>query len=244
MDTNDWMPCVYPMCISVKDKMQNCPEIQRALTKSNLDDIYVYWSGVFLHSVYHHFKDLRANGYENWDNSLLFCGLSAQTMQLDWLIYSACYGQYDLAIRELRNMLESAFLFYRGDTDINIKGKTLSEKAEALENLNPKEKYGKLVFENSQYTKWQQAYDPLYRELCTYTHTSISLDNAKILFEDFNTCSQPVYDKRKALKCISYIQSVLVTECNLMETVLRDTYGLRIGESEYASLFGKIDMQI
>ena len=42
--------------------------------------------------------------------------------------YSACYGQYDLALRELRNVLESAFLFYRADYDINLRVKIFLSK--------------------------------------------------------------------------------------------------------------------
>lgn len=234
-ETNDMTPCMYPMCIGVKNEMQKCPEILNALTKSNLDDIILSWTGMFLHSVYHTFKDLRCEGNKNWDNSILFCGLSSQAMQLDWIIYSACYGQYDLALRELRNVLESAFLFFRGDFDSYFKDSPLEKKAEELEKLNIHEKYGKNVFEKSGYANWNQVYSTLYKELCTYTHTAISLENVKALFEDFNDCSEPVYDKEKTLKCIHYIQDVLVVECNLMETILKDVYGIK--NPEYASIF-------
>lgn len=234
-ETNDMTPSMYPMCIAVKNEIQKCPELRNALAKSNLDDIVMSWTGIFLHSVYHTFKDLRSKGNRNWDNSILFCGLSSQSMQLDWIIYSACHGQYDLALRELRNVLESAFLFFRGDYDIHFKDSTLEKKAEELEKLNKKEKYGKCVFEKSGYSNWNQVYSTLYNELCTYTHTAISLENAKRLFEDFNTCSTPVYDKEKVLKCIHYIQDVLVVECNLMETILKDVYGIK--DPEYASIF-------
>lgn len=106
---NNMEPCMYPMHIEVMDEIKKCPEILNVLAKSGLDDIVLYWTGAFLHSVYHIFKDLRRKGNKNWDNSILFCGLSSQTMQLDWIIYSVCCGQYDLALRELRNVLESAF---------------------------------------------------------------------------------------------------------------------------------------
>ncbi len=66
-------------------------------------------------------------------------------MQWDWIIFSVCYGQYDLALRELRNVLESAFLFYRADYDINLRDKTLEEKAIELEKLKNNEKFGKTV---------------------------------------------------------------------------------------------------
>lgn len=232
--TNDMEPCMYPMNISVMNEIQKCPEILDALARSNLDDIVLSWTGMFLHSVYHIFKDLRRKGNKNWDNSILFCGLSSQAMQLDWIIYSVCYGQYDLALRELRNVLESAFLFYKGDFDRNFRDKSLEKKAEELEKLKKQEKYGKHVFENSGYANWAQAYE-LYLELCAYTHTEISLENAKKLFEDFNGCSVPVFDKERILKCIYYIQEVLVVECNLMENILKDVYGIE--NPEYASIF-------
>lgn len=232
--TNNMEPCMYPMSIRVMNEIQKCPEILTALTKSNLDDIVVSWTGMFLHSVYHIFKDLRREGNKNWDNSILFCGLSSQAMQLDWIIYSVCYGQYDLALRELRNVLESAFLFYRGDFDCHYRDKTLEEKAEVLDKLEKKDKYGKSIFEKSGYANWKQAYD-LYHELSTYTHPAISLENAKKLFEDFNSCSEPVYDKEKIIKCIYYIQKVLMIECNLMESILKNVYGIE--DPEYASIF-------
>jgi len=233
-ETNDMTPCMYPMCIRVNDELRKCPEILNALTESKLDDIALFWVGVFLHSVYHTFKDLRRAGNKNWDNSILFCGLSSQAMQLDWLIYSVCYGQYDLALRELRHLLESVFLFYRADYSSYFQDKSLEKKAEELEKLNKREKYGKSVFEKSGYANWKHAYE-LYKELSSYTHTTISLRNTKALFEDFNGCSEPVYDKEKILKCIHYIQKVLVIECNLMESVLKDVYGVE--NPEYASIF-------
>lgn len=225
---------MYPMSIGVMNEIQKCPEILNALAKSRLDDIVLYWTGSFLHSVYHIFKDLRRKGNKNWDNSILFCGLSSQTMQLDWIIYSVCHGQYDLALRELRNVLESAFLFYRGDFDSQFRDNTLEKKAEELEKLKKNEKYGKSIFKKSGYGNWEQAYE-LYGKLCAYTHTTISLENAKKLFEDFNDCSKPVYQKERILECIHYIQSVLVIECNLMESILKDVY--RIENPEYASIF-------
>lgn len=234
-EMNDMTPTMYPMCISVKDEIQKCSEIQNALTKSNLDDIVVSWTGMFLHSVYHEFKHLRCKGKANWDNSILFCGLSSQAMQWDWIIFSVCYGQYDLALRELRNVLESAFLFYRADYDINLRDKTLEEKAIELEKLKNNEKYGKTVFKKSGFANWEYVYSELYNELCSYTHTAISLENAKKLFEDFSGCSKPEYDKEKILKCIKYIQRVLVVECNLMESILEDVYELE--NIEYASIF-------
>lgn len=234
-EMNDRTPTMYPMCIGVKNEINKCSEIQNALIKSNLDDIVASWTGMFLHSVYHIFKDLKYKGNDNWDNSMLFCGLSSQVMQLDWIIYSVCYGQYDLALRELRNILESSFLFYRADYKSELRNKTLEEKAEILEKFNENEKYGKNVFKKSGYTNWEYAYNELYKVLCSYTHTAISLENAKKLFKDFNGCSEPVYDKEKTLKCIKYIQSVLVVECNLMESILEDVYGLE--NIEYASIF-------
>lgn len=234
-EMNDMTPIMYPMCIRVKNEIQKCSQIQNALIKSNLNDIVLSWTGMFLHSVYHIFKNLRIEGNVNWDNSILFCGLSSQTMQLDWIIYSVCYGQYDLALRELRNVLENAFLFYRADYDCNLRYKTLEEKAEELKNLNKNEKYGKNVFIKSGYKDWDDAYNKLYKELCSYTHTEISLENAKKLFEDFNGCSEPTYDKEKILKCIKYIQDVLVVECNLMESILKDVYNIK--DIEYASIF-------
>ncbi len=234
-EMNDMTPTMYPMCIGVKNEIQKCSEIQNALAKSNLDDIVLSWTGMFLHSVYHLFKELRYKGNVNWDNSILFCGLSSQAMQWDWIIYSVCYGQYDLALRELRNVLESAFLFYRADYEIELRDKTLEEKAEILEKFSENEKYGKSVFKKSGYTNWEYAYNELYKVLCSYTHTALSIENAKKLFEDFNGCSKPTYDKEKILKCIKYIQEVLVVECNLMESILKDVYELE--NIEYASIF-------
>lgn len=232
---NDMTPCMYPSCINVKNEIKNCPEILNALSKSNLDDIVVSWTGMFLHSVYHIFKDLRRLEYRNWDNSMLFCGLSSQTMQLDWIIHSACYGQYDLATRELRNILESAFLFYRADFDSEFKDLSLKEKADKIEKLSKKEKYGKKIFNNSGYADWETVYKELYLNLSAYTHTEISLENAKLLFDDFNDHSKPIYDKEKILKFIYYLQKVLVVECELMESILKNTYGIE--DVEYASIF-------
>lgn len=234
-EMNDMLPTMYPMCIRVKNEIEKCSEIQNAFIKSNLNDIVLSWTGVFLHSVYHVFKDLRYKGNNNWDSSILFCGLSSQTMQWDWIIYCVCYGQYDLVLRELRNVLESAFLFYRADHDDKLRDKKLEEKAEEIEKLNENERYGIKVFRKSGYTSWEYVYNELYKKLCPYTHTAISLEHAKELFESFNGCSEPAYDKEKILECIKYIQEVLIVECNLMESVLKDIYGVE--DIEYASIF-------
>lgn len=227
-------PTMYPGCIEVSKQIEECRETREFLTQYNLDDIVVSWTGTFLHSVYHEFKNLRRNGNQNWNNSMLFCGLSSQAMQLDWLIYSARFGQYDLAVRELRNMLESAFLFYRSDNDSSFRGKTLEEKFEQLKKLPRKENHGKPVFQNSGYSDWQKVYK-LYKKLCRYTHTRISLDNARQLFEDFNDCSSPTFDEKRFLECVRYIQKVIVIECRLMESVLKEVYGVE--DAEYASIF-------
>lgn len=69
-EMNDMTPTMYPMGIGVKNEIQKCVEIQNALIKSNLDDIVFSWTGMFLHSVYHIFKELRYKGNANWDNSI------------------------------------------------------------------------------------------------------------------------------------------------------------------------------
>lgn len=60
------LPVMYPMCVNVKNEMLKSPKIQNALMKSNLDDIVTAWTGMFLHSVYHIFKDLRRKGNIKW----------------------------------------------------------------------------------------------------------------------------------------------------------------------------------
>ena len=69
-EMNNMTPTMYSMGIGVKNEIQKCVEIQNALIKSNLDDIVFSWTGMFLHSVYHIFKELRYKGNANWDNSI------------------------------------------------------------------------------------------------------------------------------------------------------------------------------
>ena len=235
--TDDMLPVMYPMCVNVKNEMLKSPKIQNALMKSNLDDIVTSWTGMFLHSVYHIFKDLRHKENIKWDNSLLFCGLSSQAAQLDWMIYCACYGQYDLVMRDLRNVLECAFLYYREDYDKSLQNKTLEEKMKELKRLKHNEIYGKNVFKKSGYINWGYAYHKLYKKMCGYTHTTMSLENAQKLFEEFNGISEPEYDEKKMLECIHMIQEVLVVECNLMESVLQDVY--EVEDVEYAGFVKK-----
>ncbi len=234
-EKNIMTSCMYPMSIEVIDEIKRCQEIQKEIKESGLDDVVLSWTGMFLHSVYHIFKDIREqNDGRKWNNSILFCGLSSQAMQLDWLIYSMYCGQYDLGLRELRNMLESAFLFYRGDYDIKFRNSTLEQKAEELEKLKKQRMCGKEIFKNSGYVEWKKAYK-LYGELSGYIHMEISLDNAKRLFEDFNAYSCPIYEKERVLECIHYIEKVIVMECNLMESILKEVY--EIEDTNFASIF-------
>lgn len=229
-------PSRFDCSLDVNEQSYNCSELRKALEVSHLDDIPIFWDGCFIHAVYHLFKDIRMNGKSFWDTSVLYCGLASQSNQIEWLVFSLMCGQYNLVNRELRNMLESSFFFCRADFEESHKHRSLVEKAQMLDTIDSKEKYGKKVFQLSGYPHWECVYNSLYRPLCAYTHTQYSLKEAEKLFEDYNDCSTPNFNKTEALQCLKNFQNVLTVECKLMDFILRNTYELTEG-TDFSELF-------
>ena len=55
-ESNDMTPWMNTMCNYVREDMLGYQEILNALIKSNLDDMVISWTRMFLNSVYHIFK--------------------------------------------------------------------------------------------------------------------------------------------------------------------------------------------
>ena len=116
-----FFPCNINGLIDISEDISNDEEIIAYITKNQFDSLEISWSGIFLHSIYHYLKTVDWRNYGEIKNSILFCALDNQTMQLMWILFSLCHGQYDLALRELRNIIENAFHCYRIDCQAHTK---------------------------------------------------------------------------------------------------------------------------
>lgn len=223
-------PGMYDGYKAVQQMILDNPDISEKM--NNITPWLENWTGAFLHSVYHHFKHV--NAY----NSLLFCALESQTMQLDWIRFSFCSGQYDLALRELRNVIESGMLFFKYDYMSEFRGLSVAEKYAAINNdisTNYRNGFGKTVFESSGYSDWTNVYYNIYKPLCRYTHTGNNIERAMDIDRNgFNEILEPYYYDVEIENCIFYFKQVIYTEIRLMEIVLKDVYGI---DTKYVSIF-------
>lgn len=226
---------INPVKNRVVDSTYRDEEIRKIVVESHLEDIFFWWTGPFLHSVFHNFKDLRSANKEYWDTSMLFIYYNSQAAQLEWLMCSFFNGQYSLVYRELRNLLENSFLNYRVDIDVNLRYKTIEEKFTIISDWQRDRYYGKKVFSRSGFQGWEEVYD-FYGELSSYTHTQKSLESALEFYHeyDMNAAQQPYFDRDEALKCLECIKKVILIECQLMEEVLKRTYSTII---DYRDIF-------
>lgn len=223
-------PGLYAMSLKVQGMILDNPNIVEEI--KNIIPWLENWTGGFLHSVYHHFKDVKKY------NSILFCALQSQTMQLDWVHYSFCSGQYDTALRELRNVIESGFLFFTYDYKDEYRNLSVAEKYEQIKqdvNTNIRIGFGKPVFENSGYSDWENIYENIYKPLSRYTHTGNNIERAMDIDNNgYNGILEPYYFDEEIYNCISYFKKVIHTEIKLMEIILKEVYGV---EAEYVSIF-------
>ncbi|WP_019229255.1 hypothetical protein [Sedimentibacter sp. B4] len=226
----DLKPGMYCGCKEVQQMILDNPGISEKL--KNITPWLENWTGAFLHSVYHHFKDVKSF------NSILFCALEAQTMQLDWIRFSFCSGQYDIALRELRNVIESGSLFFKYDYMNEFRNLSVAEKYDAINNditINQKNGFGKTVFQNSGYIDWLNVYNNIYKPLCKYIHTGNNIERAMDIDKNgFNEILEPYYYDVEIENCILYFKKVVHTEVKMMEIILKDVYDI---DDEYISIF-------
>lgn len=227
----DLEPESYPMVKRIHAKILDCEELY--------DDVELLgswlftWTGSFLHSVYHSFKDVKRY------NSILFCLLQSQSYQLEWTVFSIFSGQYDVAMRELRTTLENAFYHFKYDYHIEYHDMTVEEKFNTMvndANKNLRSSYGKQVFQNSGYMDWELVYNTVFKKLCEYVHTSIGRNNALQIENDgYNSLLDPTFDIDRIQECIKMFKTVVKLEVRLMEIILDDVY--KVSDAEYSYMF-------
>jgi len=198
-----------------------------------LENWLLTWTGTFLHSVYHNFKDIKQY------NSILFCLFQSQSYQLEWTIFSIFSGQHDVAMRELRTTLENAFYHFKYDYTNEYHSMTVEEKYNKMTNdanKNLRNSYGKLVFQNSGYHNWLIVYNDVFKKLCEYVHTSIGRNNAlQIDKNGFNSLLNPTFDIARIRESIDIFKTVVKLEVELMEILLEDVY--KVNDTKYVELF-------
>ena len=153
-------PESYPMIEQVQADVYNSEELFNDVEL--LQNWLLNWTGVFLHSVYHNFKDIRKY------NSIYFCLLQSQSYQLEWVKFSTFSGQYDMTMRELRTIIENAFFHFKYDYCADYQNMSVKEKYDKMVSdakSCPKETYGQLVFKKSGYKDWKNVYSKIFREL-------------------------------------------------------------------------------
>ncbi|NIK79814.1 hypothetical protein FHS15_004981 [Paenibacillus castaneae] len=227
----DLEPESYPMIKRIHEKILDSEELYNDVEL--LGNWLVTWTGVFLHSAYHSFKDIKRY------NSILFCLLQSQSYQLEWTIFSIFSGQYDVAMRELRTTLENAFYHFKYDNQIEFHNMTVEEKFNTMiddANKDLRSSYGKQVFQNSGYQDWESVYNNVFKKLCEYVHTSIGRNNAlQIDNEGYNSLLDPTYDIYRIRECIKMFKTVVKLEVRLMEIILEDVY--KVSDTQYVQLF-------
>ncbi|PIH03106.1 hypothetical protein [Clostridium combesii] len=224
-------PEVYPTIKAIHKKILESEELHDDVEL--LNNWLLVWTGCFLHDVFHSFKHIKKY------NSILFCLLQSQSHQLEWTVFSIFSGQYDVAMRELRTILENAFYHFKYDYKERYHNITITEKYNAMINdANEKLKnaYGKLVFQNSGYQDWEAVYNNIFRKLCEYVHTSVGRNNAlQIDRGGFNSMLDPKYDSDRIKECISMFKTVVQLEVKLMEILLKEVY--KVDNTNYINLF-------
>ena len=239
MDELTFSPFCMKGCIDISNAIMANREINKYITENMMDDFEVSWGGIFLHGAYHYLKEVEWNKFDERMNSVFYSYLESQTMQLEWMIFSLYHGQYDLVLRELRNIVESAFLFFQVDYSNDTMNKSGNEKFKYIENMDEHSKYGKKVFMNSGYADWGNVYLNIYKPLCEYTHTISSLIRNKETYPDYNAMLAPKYDESKILECLYYLQNVLVLEVDMMKIILKDIYNID-ADNAFNQIFDKI----
>lgn len=197
-----------------------CDKIDKEKVFYPLQNWLCFWTGDFLHHVFHHFKDIKKF------NSALFCLYQSQAYQIEWIIYTLFSGHYDIVYRELRGLLENSFYQFYYDHDTIEKNNILETKLQKISD-NSEDAYGKKVFLNSGYVNWNNVYSNIYIPLCKYIHTYAGAENSKrVSDEGFNTLLNPEFDLNKFQKSYDMLRQVLNIQIELMEIVLLDTYGI------------------
>ena len=234
-----FIPFNMESCRDICKKILSNDEINKYITGNSFDELEISWEGMFLHQAYHFLKSAEWDNYDERMNSILYSYLESQTMQLVWIVFSLYHGQYDLVLRELRNIVESAFLFYRIDISSEHCKKSGEDKFAFIESMKENNKFGKRVFEESGYSDWKKVYDEIYKPLCEYTHTVSSLIRNKETYPEYNVMLAPQYDEKQILKCLYFLQRVTVLETDMMKTVIENIYKIEVG-AYFSKIFDNI----
>lgn len=237
-DKLNFSPCNMNTLIDISEDIINDEEIIAYIFQNQFDSLEISWSGIFLHSIYHYLKTVDWSKYDEINNSILFCALDNQTMQLLWIIFSLCHGQYDLALRELRNIIENAFYCYRIDRQTDTKLLDGINKFEKLSKLPKEETFGRRVFKNSGYTDWEKIYETIYRPLCEFTHTQKTIEKVKKAYPEYRWI-EPEFDREKIITCLYYFQKIILIEIDMMQTQLSEVYGIKMQE-DFKEIFNVV----
>jgi hypothetical protein len=191
---------------------------------------FIEWVGDFLHP----FGDnlIRA---DKLDNSIYYSYLAAQSAIFEWLSVTLLCGNYEIVMRELRTILEVMFPAYFLDSahpDIPLDGKLrlLQELEESRSG------YGKKVFKMSEIDGWEYYYD-LYRQLCQYTHLSMTVTGQKIkdvTRSGFNEWPNLRFDKQKFLNCVAIWKEVTSLALHLARNLV-DKYDVK--DPDYMQIY-------
>lgn len=228
-DDLNFFPCNSKRLIDISEDIISDEEIIAYITKNQFDSLEISWSCIFLHSVFHYLKTVDWSKYGEIKNSILFCALDNQTMQLMWILFSLCHGQYDLALRELRNIIENAFYCYRIDCQADTQLLSGANKFKKLSELPENETFGKRVFKQSGYADWENIYINIYKPLCEFTHTKKTIEKVKEAYPEYRWI-EPEFDRGRIITCLYYFQKVILTEVDMMQTQLAEVYGIKMQE--------------
>jgi len=174
------------------------------------------WVGNFLHPVgddLFHSKKL--------DSIVLYCYLASQSFTFDWMAHSLLLGHYETVLRELRSILENAFLMFY--LDCHYDSKTILEKFTMVEQMENENRipYGKRVFKDSEYPDWEYCYK-LYGEMSKYVHASTKtngLSILKIATKGFPETLDIQYSQDSFLKCVEMWQRVSIIVLSLVKSL-------------------------
>ncbi len=226
-----YSPCNIKMLMNIASSITADKDLHEYISQNQFDSLEISWLGIFLKSVRSHFKSVDWSKYNERMNSLLYCCLENQTMQLMWIVFSICHGQYEMALRELRSLIENAFLFYRIDQLPEMLYSSGTEKFTYINSVSERDKFGKPVFEKSMYSNWKQVYEHIYKPLCSFVHTSETILSVQDAYDEYYW-NAPVFDKDKIKKCLYFFQKIVLTETDLMKTQLKEVYGIDISTNE------------
>ncbi len=239
MEELGFIPFNMGDCSYICKKIISNDETNKYITGNCFDDFAVSWEGMFLQQAYHLFKSTEWDNYDERMNSIFYSYLESQTMQLEWIIFSLYHGQYDLVLRELRNIVESAFLFYRIDISSENCKKSGEDKFAFIESMKERSKFGRSVFAESGYSDWEKVYLEIYKPLCGYTHTVSSLIRNKETYPEYNGMLAPQYDEKQILRCLYFLQRVTVLETDMMKTIIEEIYNVEVG-TYFSKIFDNI----